>query len=251
MTTIRRETAAVVKPRLLRKASKAKEEQLKPQRAHVAELNEKVKEQSAEVSRLELLETPDFQSKFVKDLALREESRQLLTDVNRIRRDRDDLPWLSTGGEPSVPTTPDREKQLRTAGLGGFGVFVVLLFGVALVEFRSRRVTSADEVSQGLGIPTVGTIPLLPARARLAALGTGTAHDGRWQGQLTEAVDAVRTFLMRTLGDGPHVVLVTGAVQGEGKTSLASRAGRQPGPRLAQDVADRRRSATTGGPSPV
>src|SRR5205085_3116182 len=70
--------------------------------------------------------------------------------------------------------------------------------------------------------PTIGTLPLLPAPIRQAALSATTTRDVQWEGQLTEAVDAVRTFLLRALGDGPHVVLVTSAVQGEGKTSLAS-----------------------------
>jgi capsular exopolysaccharide synthesis family protein len=98
----------------------------------------------------------------------------------------------------------------------------VLLFTVALVEFRSRRVNSSDEVTFGLGIPTVGTVPVLPPRVLRAALGSGAVRDGYWQARLTESVDALRTFLLRALSEGPHVVMVTSAVQGEGKTSLAS-----------------------------
>jgi capsular exopolysaccharide synthesis family protein len=98
----------------------------------------------------------------------------------------------------------------------------LLLFGFAFTEFRSRKVNSSDEITLGLGISTVGTLPLLPAQVRQAALSATTSRDLQWEGRLTEAVDAVRTFLLRSLGEGPHVVLVTSAVQGEGKTSLAS-----------------------------
>ena len=38
-------------------------------------------------------------------------------------------------------------------------MFCLLLFGVALVESRARRINAVDEVVQGLGLPLVGTLP--------------------------------------------------------------------------------------------
>ena len=220
MAARRKAAAEKFKDRLTRAAGARQEEALKPYKDRVVQREQEVSILAAEVTRLELLETPDFRTKLAKAKALEASRSAIQQKIADITLDGDDLPWVPPSGEPSVPTSPDRIVQLRAAGLGGLGVLGVVLFSVALVEFRSRRVSSADEVTQGLGIPTVGTVPLVPARARQAALGGG--QDGGWQGRLTESVDAIRTFLMRALGDGPHVVLVTSAVPGEGKTSLAS-----------------------------
>ena len=45
----------------------------------------------------------------------------------------------------------------------GFGLFFTVLFGVAFLEFRSRKISGADEVLHGLGLNIVGTLPPLPA----------------------------------------------------------------------------------------
>jgi capsular exopolysaccharide synthesis family protein len=52
-------------------------------------------------------------------------------------------------------------------------------------------------------------------------VGAPSARDQFWQGRLTESVDALRTLLLRAAGDGPKVIMVTSALGGEGKTSLA------------------------------
>jgi capsular exopolysaccharide synthesis family protein len=218
MAALRKAAEEKFKDRLTRKARAKQEEELKPAREKIAKLEQEVADRTAEENRLERLETPDFRTKLAKAKALEAARSTILQTIASINFDG--LRWMPAAVVPAVPASPDRLAQLRAAGLGGLGVFGVLLFAVALVEFRSRRVTSAGDVTQGLGIPTVGSVPLLPARARLAAL--GGAQEAGWQGRLTESVDAIRTFLLRTLGDGPHVVLVTSAVPGEGKTSLAS-----------------------------
>jgi capsular exopolysaccharide synthesis family protein len=219
MGAIRKKVEVRLKDRLTREARARQEEKLEPYKDKVVALEQERNAWAAEVTRLELLETPDFRTKLAKANALEAARSALQQKIADMTLDGDDLRWVPPTPDPAVPTSPDRKTQLGAVALGSLGVFGVLLFTVALVEFRGRRVTSADAVSQGLGIPTVGTVPLLPARARLAALG---GQESGWHGRLTESVDAIRTFLLRALGDGPHVVLVTSAVQGEGKTSLAS-----------------------------
>ena len=44
------------------------------------------------------------------------------------------------------------------AGIVGFGM---VLFGLAYVEFQSRRLNSASEVKDGLGLQVVGELPIL------------------------------------------------------------------------------------------
>jgi capsular exopolysaccharide synthesis family protein len=90
------------------------------------------------------------------------------------------------------------------------------------LEFRARRIQTPEEVATGLGMRVVGAIPALtgPALGRLVA--SAEAYDG-CENSLLESIDAIRTTLLRD----PHaeqsrVILITSAVAGEGKTTVAS-----------------------------
>jgi succinoglycan biosynthesis transport protein ExoP len=123
--------------------------------------------------------------------------------------------------EAEEPTSKDFSRHYKLAGAGGVGVFFILLFGVAFLEFRSRRVNGAEEISHGLGINLVGTLPNLPVRARQA--NPASTQDQLLQNQLTEAVDSIRTLLLHSARtEKLNVVMITSALSGEGKTSLAT-----------------------------
>jgi capsular exopolysaccharide synthesis family protein len=116
----------------------------------------------------------------------------------------------------------DTKRRLMAVILGPVAAFAFVCFGVAWSEFRARRIQSADEVVTGLGIRVVGAVPALsgPALGRLVA--TSDAQDGR-ESSLLESIDAIRTMLLRDASvDATRVVMVTSAVGGEGKTTLAS-----------------------------
>ncbi|MFL5242843.1 MAG: polysaccharide biosynthesis tyrosine autokinase [Gemmataceae bacterium] len=102
-------------------------------------------------------------------------------------------------------------------------VFVLLLvgLGVAWWEFRARRIQSPDEVTQGLGIRVVGAVPNLPVGARTPAL--ALAQQDKLGHHLLESIDGIRTLLLKDATEAAtRVVMVTSAVAGEGKTTLAS-----------------------------
>jgi polysaccharide biosynthesis transport protein len=125
--------------------------------------------------------------------------------------------------EAETPRTLDLARQVKFAGVAGLGAFGLLLFGVAFMEYRVRRISAVDEVSQGLGIPVVGTLPSLPASARRPLPAGSAGKDLFWQGVMNESVDAIRTLLLHAArADTVQVVMVTSAVGGEGKTSVAS-----------------------------
>jgi capsular exopolysaccharide synthesis family protein len=112
-----------------------------------------------------------------------------------------------------------RKVQLSVlAGVLGIGLSV---FGVALLEFRSRRVSTVDEVTQGLGVRVVGTVPACPRRIRNRVASGGTSS--YWKSMLAESVDAARTLLLHhARREGLRIIMVTSANGGEGKTSLSS-----------------------------
>jgi capsular exopolysaccharide synthesis family protein len=112
---------------------------------------------------------------------------------------------------------PLARRVLMTAGAGVVGFFFAL-FGVAWLEYRTRRVDSVDEVVLGLGMRLVGTVPASKSKGRKTA---SKAKDPAQQ-VLTESVDAARTMLLHLARTHSlRTVMVTSAVAGEGKTSLS------------------------------
>jgi Mrp family chromosome partitioning ATPase len=112
--------------------------------------------------------------------------------------------------------------MMMTVGASLGGLFFAL-FGVALLEYRARRVDRVDEVVLGLGMRLVGTVPPV-RRTRRNTSGKPIKGEDSGQQVLTESVDAARTMLLHLVRDqGLHTVMVSSAVAGEGKTSLSCR----------------------------
>jgi capsular exopolysaccharide synthesis family protein len=115
----------------------------------------------------------------------------------------------------------DNKKQIMAAVAAPLGVFFLVCMGVAWSDYRQRRVHSAQEVANGLGIRVVGAVPAAPNFERLVI---GASGQPDLEGQpLLESVDAIRTQLLcDSQRQEARVVLVTSAVAGEGKTTVAS-----------------------------
>ncbi len=113
---------------------------------------------------------------------------------------------------PKINTT----QRYAIAGLGGIGTFALTCFGIAYLEFRSRKLNGPEEVDEGLGIRVIGTLPSLTGRAKLDPNHPVVA-------QLTESIDSVRTALMHdSTSSRRQLVMVTSAATMEGRTTVAS-----------------------------
>jgi len=122
--------------------------------------------------------------------------------------------------EPFV--VPDTDTRVKKAGMAGGGVFALVVFGIAFLEFRSRRVSSVDEIVRGLRMRLVGALPNLPARARNYG-GSKRPADVKWQHQMAESVESARTMLLYAAeNESLRVIAITSAVGGEGKTLTCS-----------------------------
>jgi succinoglycan biosynthesis transport protein ExoP len=105
----------------------------------------------------------------------------------------------------------DNKRQLAATGLAPVLMMLLVCFAVAWWEHRARRIHSAEEVISGLGMRILGTVPPL-----------STARALQTDDTFQEAIDGIRTVLLRDASmQGTRVVMVTSAVSGEGKTTLA------------------------------
>jgi capsular exopolysaccharide synthesis family protein len=122
--------------------------------------------------------------------------------------------------EAVPPAGHDRKQKMMAAAGGGSGALACMLLLVAWLESRSRRISSVEEVIHGLGMRLLGTLPARPQRRGL--LGRAQAERS-WRDRLTESVDSARAVLLHAARQHQtRVVMVTSAVGGEGKTSLAT-----------------------------
>jgi capsular exopolysaccharide synthesis family protein len=154
---------------------------------------------------------------------LEEEAKAIGTEVAKLTGTLGGEPRVRLHAEAFVPQERDTSRSYKVAIAVGLLAFLGVVAGLCLLEATSRRVYSSGDVLQGLGMRIVGTLPKLPVTlrkksAQAQALGGLDARYG-----MTEAVDAIRTVLMNSpRADGARVIVVTSAIGGEGKTTLAS-----------------------------
>jgi capsular exopolysaccharide synthesis family protein len=166
---------------------------------------------------------------------LRSEVKRLNEILGTISREREQLkvelqapPRVTIRGESL--TTPAERPDSETgrmfrfvlSGLAGLIGLCLPAVGIVLWDLRTGRINAADEVTKSLGVPVIGSLPMIPARV-IRQLGSPSPRNQMWRDRLTESVDAITARLLRKSDlDHSRVLLVTSAVGGEGKTTLAT-----------------------------
>lgn len=119
-----------------------------------------------------------------------------------------------------MPDVPKR-KLMHTAGATG-GALVLVLLAFAWLELQTRKVRAPEEVVQGLGMRLVGTVPLLSQRTWLGWRRPQSGDPAFAQSLLAESVDSAQMFMLHAARtEKLQIVMITSALAGEGKTSLA------------------------------
>lgn len=113
--------------------------------------------------------------------------------------------------EASVPEGSDELFRSMLSALAALGGLVLGGGSVVLFEYLRDRVSVPEEVSQRVGLRVIGTVPQI-SRSRKRA------NDGH----VAECVDGIRAVISQTGREAPKVILVTSAVEHEGKTTFAA-----------------------------
>jgi succinoglycan biosynthesis transport protein ExoP len=109
--------------------------------------------------------------------------------------------------EASKPEGSDELFRTMLTALAGIAGLVLGGGSVVALEYVQDRLSTSEEPTQRLGLRVLGTVPKATRRVN-------PAH-------MAECVDSVRAVIMQS-GLAPKMILVTSAVEHEGKTTLAS-----------------------------
>jgi capsular exopolysaccharide synthesis family protein len=187
-------------------------------RAGLADVAENIKRLEAEVARIgqtdqemeALRRGIETDQKVVENFAVRVKEMRVEADSNLKR---------VTVFQEAELQKKDIKKQLMGTAAAPLGVLLAVCMGLATAEHRQRRIRTAGQVADGLGIRVVGAVP---EAAHLDRHLVGDADLDAAQPVL-ESFDALRTLLLHDAETGAaRVVMVTSAAAGEGKTTLAS-----------------------------
>lgn len=165
-------------------------------------------------------------------------------DIEMMRREIDDLDRVLTGiadererlrvelrNRPRVVRIQRAEVpelQVRKGVRWTLTVFALMaglcvpMVGIAWWDSRAQRINTSADVSRGIGLPVMGSVPMIPARV-IHQLGSPSRRNQLWRMRLTESADAIAARLLRKAEiEEAKVVLVTSASGAEGKTTLAT-----------------------------
>jgi capsular exopolysaccharide synthesis family protein len=153
--------------------------------------------------------------------------RGVVDERERLKVELQSPPRVSIAGDKNMAAAvPEQEsgtmgRYALIAAAALFGMFLPAA-GIVVWDLRKRRVNSTGDVSKKLKLPVMGTLPYIPP-AVMRRLGSNTRKSQLWKMRYTEAVDGVVARLLHSSeSDDVHVVLVTSAMSGEGKTWLAT-----------------------------
>jgi succinoglycan biosynthesis transport protein ExoP len=182
--------------------------------AEVARLNESASSFGRDSMDLEMIKDEIAQSE--------EAARKVGSEMEALSVELEAPPRIRLVQPASVSRPNDRKKRLMMTSMAGISSFTLVLLGVSFWECQARRVGDPQEVN-GLGLRIVGALPALPPRGRRGRRRLDAGKEQEDLSVLLESIDTTRTLLLHSPRSGPaRVVLITSALEGEGKTALAS-----------------------------
>lgn len=162
----------------------------------------------------------------------RAELAQLQASLNSLAKEREqlrtELGWSDRYKRVQIldmavpPRSADSTRRIQLTALAAMAGLVLPAMGFIFWDVRAKRINSSEQVSEGMGLMVLGTIPVIPVRA-IQHGGSLSRRHQHWRGLLNEAINNVIVRLLREAREGPlQVMLITSATSGEGKTTLAT-----------------------------
>ena len=131
-------------------------------------------------------------------------------------------PRITLIQQAGVPKTPDRHKKVQMTIMAMMAGFLLPVCGIVWWDTRSRRINSSAEVRRGVGLDVIGTVPVIPSGA-IRNLAMPSKRNQHWRVKLDESVNSIAARMLHSADcHQTHVILVSSAVSGEGKTTLAT-----------------------------
>lgn len=151
----------------------------------------------------------------------REYLHKIQAQLAQVRTEKDKDPRVSIRESATVIMNQNLKQKTMISVAAAFISFFGVLVLIGFLEWRTRRIDGVDQVVTELGMRVIGTVPAFPTKASLKA--TDAAGNANWRFVLNESINSTRTMLLHSArSHSMQVVMVTSAMQGEGKTSLAS-----------------------------
>ena len=150
-------------------------------------------------------------------------SDRLYAEIESLQPELDSPSRVTVWQPATVARGIEGSRRLKYTAIASVLPFLIGLGLVVGLEYRNRRINEADEVSSALGVQVIGSVPALPKKSLRSTAGYD-GNDAPCQRQLAESVDSTRTLLLHGLDASSvlRTIMVTSAVSGEGKTSLAA-----------------------------
>jgi polysaccharide biosynthesis transport protein len=218
-----------IKDEILHKRQTEVEKEIKRLEAAIEIANRQQKVIEEDVQHLKK-QAEQFGSSSVDVEMLRADIAVRVKSLDMIESERDKLkvelrspPRIEISKQPPAPVQPSNSMIRASASVFAtlLGLFLPVL-AITLWDSRHQRINSSAEVRERLGIPVIGAMPIIPTRV-LRHLGSPSKRNQLWQLRLTESVDGITARLLRRAElEQRRVVMVTSAVSGEGKTTLAA-----------------------------
>lgn len=187
----------------------------------LADAEQEIEEGSIPDPELEMLEQEiESQRELVNDLNLQimhaqADTRQIEGATARRPGEDSDYDTVKVVQKALATEQINKYERWAIAGIGGLAALALTCYGVALVEFRRRRLNDAGDMDEGLGVRVLGVLP--PTSLKALAGNSLTAT------QVAAAIDNVRATIMHdSTSRARQVVMVTSSATMEGATTVAA-----------------------------
>jgi succinoglycan biosynthesis transport protein ExoP len=164
----------------------------------------------------------DIEIKRAEIEQLDELSRRLGREIETLRVDLMSPRRITELSRAEAPAFKDKTRQRRGTIMVSVVGFLLPVLAVSWLDARGKRVYVPVGTQQVVGIRVLGALPLLPPNRPRLLIGRRSLADVQMPMAFRESIDGLRTMLFRQAELAPtQVVMVTSAMGGEGKTSLA------------------------------